>query len=359
MNRHLQNRNSKFPIDRRWGKSAALGLLCVVLLPGTGAPAADPVAEFYAGKSINLIISTGSGGGLDASARLVARHMAAHIPGRPTIVARNMTGAGHLLATNYLFNQAPRDGTTIAAILPAFVAFQILDGKGAQYDAARFAWLGASDADNQNLYVWHTAGIKSVADAKRREVLMGATGAGSYAALWPTLMNNLLGTRFKLVSGYKSTAEINLAMQRGEVEGRAGNSFSSLRSQNPDWLRDKRIDMLVQIGAERDPDFPTVPLLAELSENLEHRRIISVVAGEVAIGKPFLTTPEAPPERLAALRAAFEATTRDAAYLAEAKRLDIGTRAVGHVRIKELADAILATPPDVIAKTRAAIQARP
>lgn len=329
------------------------------MLPGMGAPAADPIAKFYAGKTINLIISTGPGGGLDASARLVAGYMAAHIPGRPVIVARNMTGGGHLLATNYMFNQAPRDGTTIAAILPAFVAYQVLDGKGVQYDAARFAWLGASDVDNLNLYVWHTAGVKTVADAKRRDVLMGATGVGSYSAQLPTLMNNLLGTRFKVVSGYKSTAEINLAMQRGEVEGRAGNSFASLRSQNPDWLRDRRIDMLVQLGAERDPDFPTVPLLSELTESLDHRRIVSVATGEVAIGKPFLTTPDVPPERLAALRAAFETTTRDPAYLAEAKRLDIGTRAVGHLRIKELADAILATPPDVVAMTRAAMQARP
>lgn len=335
----------------------ALALIGVLLL-GTPA-AADPVAEFYAGKTVNLIISTGAGGGLDASARLVARYMAAHIPGKPTIVSRNMTGAGHLQATNYLFAQAPRDGTTIAAILPAFVAYQLLDGKGAQYDARRFNWLGTSDVDNQNLYVWHTAGVRSVADAKRREVLMGATGAGSYSALWPTLMNNLFGTRFKLVFGYKATTEIHLAMQRGEVEGRAGNLFSSLKSQSPDWLREKRIDILVQIGAERDVDFPEVPLLSELSETAEQRSIVQVVAGEVAIGKPLLAPPEVPADRLAALRAAFDTTTRDPAYLAEAKRHDISVRAAGHARVKELADAILSSPPEIVAKARAAIQSKP
>jgi len=358
MRRSRSGRHARRPVSRCRGRLSIGALLCCLLLSASQSAGAD-VAEFYAGRTINLIISTGSGGGLDASARLIARYMTNHIPGRPSIVARNMTGAGHLQATNYLYNQAPRDGTTIAAILPAFVAYQVLDGTGAQYDARRFLWLGSSDVDNQNLYVWHAAGIKSLADARKRQVLMGATGVGSYAALWPTLMNNLLGTRFKLVLGYKSTTEIHLAMQRGEVEGRAGNVFSSLKSQNPDWLHERRIDVLVQIGAERDPEFTDVPLLSELAENDEYRRVVSVLAGEVAIGKPFLTTPEVPADRLAALRAAFEATTADGAYLAEAKRLEIGARALGHARVKAIADAILATPPDVIAKARAAIEVRP
>jgi tripartite-type tricarboxylate transporter receptor subunit TctC len=306
-----------------------------------------------------MVISTGAGGGLDASARLIARHMANHIPGKPSIIARNMTGAGHLQATNYVYAQAPRDGSVIAAILPAFVGYQVLDGRGAQYDAARFAWLGASDADNQNLYVWHAAGVRSVADARRREVLMGATGAGSYTVLWPTLMNNLLGTRFKLVSGYKSTSEIHLAMQRGEIEGRAGNLFSSLKSQNPDWLKQGSIDILVQIGVERDREFDAVPLLTDLAETAEQRRIIALISGEIGLGKPFLTTPDVPADRLAALRSAFEATTRDAEYLADAQRLDIGVRAMPHGKLKSIADAILATPADEIAKAKAAIVAAP
>ncbi len=315
----------------------------------------DQVGQFYAGKTVSLIVSTGAGGGLDASARLIARHLGNHIPGKPQIVARNMTGAGHLQATNYVFGQAPKDGTTIAAILPAFVAYQLLDGKGAQYDAARFPWIGAMDVDNQNLYVWHATGISSVEDARRKEVLMGATGAGSYTALWPTLMNNLVGTRFKIVSGYKSTTEIHVAMERGEVQGRAGNLFSSLRSQNPDWLRDRKIVMLVQIGAERDPGFADVPLLSELAQNAEDARVLSLLSGEVAIGKPLLTTPDIPPERLAALREAFAATNKDQAYQDEAKKLSIGVRALGHERIKAMTDTILSTPPALVAKAKQAM----
>ena len=338
------------------GSVARLVALAAALLTGRSA-SAEPVAEFYAGRSISLVISTGVGGGLDASARIIARHIGNHIPGKPTIVARNMTGAGHLQATNYLYTQAPRDGSVIAAILPAFVGYQVLDGRGAQYDAARFAWIGASDVDNQNLYVWHAAGVHTLADAKQRDVLMGATGAGSYTVLWPTLINNLLGTRFKLVSGYKNTGEIHLAMQRGEVEGRAGNLFSSLKSQNPDWLKAKSIDILVQIGAERDPEFGGVPLLTDLAETPEQRRVMALISGEIGLGKPFLTTPDVPADRLAALRTAFEATTRDAAYLAEAQRLDVGTRALGHDKLAAIAGAILGTPAAEIAKAKAAIAA--
>lgn len=335
-------------------------LLAVALAASTlaaGSAAAQSVAEFYAGRSISLIISTGSGGGLDASARLVARHMGNHIPGKPAIVPRNMTGAGHLAATNHVYAQAPKDGTTIAAILPAFVGYQLIDGKGALYDAAKFPWLGSSDIDNQNLFVWHTAGVKTVDDVRRKEVLMGATGAGSYTALWPTLMNNLLGTKFKIVSGYKSTNEIHLALQRGEVQGRAGNSFSSLKSQNSDWLAENKIVMLVQIGTELDQEFSAVPLLSELATSEEHRRIITFLSGEVGMGKPFLTTPGVPADRLAALRAAFAATTRDPAYLDEALRLNIGVRAESHEKVAAIANSILSTPADLVAKTRAAIAA--
>lgn len=329
-------------------------LFCI-FLAGALSASAQGAGEFYAGKSITLIISTGSGGGLDASARLVARHMSKHIPGNPSIVPKNMPGAGHILATNFVYGVAPKDGTTIASILPSFVGYQKIDGKGANYDAAKFNWLGASDVDNQNLYVWHTAGVKTVADARQKEVLMGGTGAGSYTVLWPILMNNLLGTKFKIVSGYKSTKEIHLAMQRGEVQGRAGNLFSSLKSQSGDWLRDKKIDLIVQIGTERDPEFASVPLLTELAQNDEQRGIISFLSGQVGMGKPFLTTPEVPADRLATLRAAFAATTKDSEYLEEAKRLNIDVKAASHEKIAAIAKAILDTPGDLIAKTKIAI----
>jgi tripartite-type tricarboxylate transporter receptor subunit TctC len=325
------------------------GFLSLALI----APAvADAVSDFYSGKSINMIISTGVGGGLDANARMVARHIGNQIPGRPSVVPRNMTGAGHLQATNFMFNQAPRDGTHIGAILPSFALYQLIDGKGAQYDSRKFNWIGSSDVDNMNVYVWHAANVRSAEDAKRTEVLMGGTGAGSYTILFPTLMNNLLGTKFKMVPGYKSTNEIHLAMERGEVQGRAGNFFSSLKSGNADWLRDKKIDLIAQIGAARDADFPNVPLLQELAPNEEAARIIRLFSAEIAMGRSYLTTPDTPADRLAALQKAFDATMRDPGFLDEAKKAAIDVRPLKAAQLQAILDDIMSSPADLLEKAK-------
>ena len=323
-----------------------------------GAAQADSVADFYAGKTISLVISTGVGGGVDTNARVLARHIGDHIPGNPTVVPKNMTGAGHLQATNFLYNAAPKDGTYFGAILPTFVGYQVLDGKGAQYDARQFNFLGSSDVENANFYTWHTLGLKSVLDARTREVLMGGTGAGSYTVLYPTLLNNMLGTKFKIVTGYKSTNEIHLAMERGEVSGRAGNFFTSLKSQNPDWLRDKKIDMLLQFGAARDPEWPDTPLLSELAETPEQKQIFNVFSAEVALGKVYVTTPGAPEERLAALRKAFEETLRDPAYIEDARKVEMLVRPLAWQRAKAMADEIVGMSPDMVAKAKAAMEIR-
>lgn len=315
--------------------------------------AADALADFYTGKTVNLIISTGAGGGLDANARLVARHMGRHIPGRPPIVARNMPGAGHIQATNFMHTQAPKDGTYIGAILPSFILYQLIDGRGAQYDSRNFNWLGSSDVDNMNLYVWHTTPVKNVEDVKRTEVLMGATGAGSYTILFPTLMNNLIGTRFRIVSGYKSTNEIHLAMERGEVQGRAGNFFSSLKSGNADWLRDGRIRLLAQIGEERDPDFADIPLLQELTNDADAKQIFRLFSAEIAMGRAFLTTPEVPADRLAGLRRAFDATMADEAFIAEAKAAQMDVRPLKADALSKIANEIAATPKALIERAAA------
>ena len=316
---------------------------------------ADAISDFFTGKSISLIISTGVGGGVDTNARLVAKHLGNHIPGNPSVTPKNMTGAGHLQATNYLYAQAPRDGTSIGAILPAFVGYQVLDGRGAQYDARNFNYLGSSDVENANLYTSSSQGIKSIEQIKTREVLMGATGAGSYTMLYPTLLNNVLGYKFKIVSGYKSTNEIHLARERGEVFGRAGNFFSSLKAQNPDWLPSGKIDMLLQIGAVRDPEWPNLPLLTDLATNEEQKAIFKLFSAEIALGRVFLTTPGVPEDRLAALRKAFENTMRDPAYIEDSRKVDMQVRPLTHQQVKILADEIIAMPQDVLSKAKVAM----
>ncbi len=324
--------------------AAITGLSCL-----TAAQAqSDAVADFYAGKSITLIVSTGAGGGMDANARLVARHMGKHVPGKPTIVVRNMPGAGHIQATNFMHTQAPKDGSHIAAILPSFVLYQMIDGRGAQYDTRNFNWLGSSDVDNMNVYVWHAAPVKTIEDAKRTEILMGGTGAGSYTVLFPTLMNALLGTKFKIVAGYKSTNEIHLAMERGEVQGRAGNFFSSLKSQNADWLRDGKITLIAQVGEERDPEFPNVPLLQDMTTDAEAKQIFRLFSAEIAMGKAYLTTPDTPKDRLDALRRAFDATMQDAGFMTEAKASTIEVRPLKADAVSRVANEILATPKALV-----------
>jgi len=327
-------------------------IACLVCASSTAL--ADPVADFYRGKSIMLIISAGTGGGYDTNARLVARHLGKHIPGNPTIVPKNMPGGGHLVAANYMYKVAPKDGTAIATLLPAFVSYQILDGKQVEYDAAKFNWIGASDVDNHNLYVWHTTGVRSIEDAKKKEVLMGSTGAGSYTGLYPALLNNLIGTKFKVVSGYKSTNEIHLAMERGEVQGRAGNLFSSLISQNKDWLDEKKINILMQVGSKRDPDFKDVPLMTELTSDPEKKRILTIYSGDVALGRSFITTPGVPADRLAALRKAFDETMTDPEFLADAKNINMQVRPLGHEELAAAATEILSTPPELIEKAKKA-----
>ena len=222
--------------------------------------------------------------------RVVARHLANHIPGNPTIVPKNMPGAGHIRAANFVFSQAPKDGTVIGTFIPIFVMSQLLGrSKSIQFDPAQFNWLASTSSSNSTLYVWHAAGVKTVDDAMKKEVLMGGTGVGSYTVIYPTVMNSVLGTRFKVVTGYQSTAEIGLAMERGEIQGRAGNNFNSLKAENGEWLKTGKIDIIVQVGLERDREFATVPLMTDFAKTDDDRQILKFFSTDVVIGRPFVT----------------------------------------------------------------------
>src|SRR5215468_3505348 len=257
----------------RQAKPAAALLAALVAIVIAPSPAAAQ-ADFFKGRTIELIVSTGVGGGLDANARVVARHLVNHIPGAPTIVVKNMPGAGHIRAANYVFTQAPKDGTTIATFIPVFVMAQVLErSRSIQFNPAQFNWLASTSSSNGTVYVWHTSGIKSVEDATKRQVLMGGTGVGSYTVIYPTVMNSVIGTKFKLVTGYQSTAEVGLALERGEIQGRAGNNFNSLKAENGEWLRTGKIRLIAQVGLARDAEFPDVPLMTDFAKDDSARQI--------------------------------------------------------------------------------------
>jgi tripartite-type tricarboxylate transporter receptor subunit TctC len=314
-------------------------------------------ADFYKGKTVDLVISTGVGGGLDANARVVARHLADHIPGNPTIVPRNMPGAGHIRAANFVFSQAPKDGTVIATFIPVFVMAQVLDrSKGIQFDPASFNWLASTSSSNSTIYTWHTSSVKSVADATRRDVLMGGTGAGSYTIIYPTVMNSVIGTRFKLVTGYQSTAEIGLAMERGEVEGRAGNNFNSLKAENAEWLKTGKIALIAQVGIERDPEYPDLPLLTDLARSDQDRQVLKLFSTDVVIGRPFVTSPGVPAERVALLRKAFEQMMVDPAYLDDSQKAGLDVTPVAGAKIQAVVADLVHTPTDIVAKAKLAME---
>ena len=314
-------------------------------------------ADFYRGKSIELIISTGVGGGLDANARVVARHLANHIPGQPTIVPKNMPGAGHIRAANYVFTQAPKDGTTIATFIPVFVMAQVVErSRSIQFNSAQFNWLASTSSSNGTVYVWHASGIKSVEDTTKRTVLMGGTGVGSYTVIIPTVMNSLLGTRFKLVTGYQSASEVGLALERGEIEGRAGNNFNSLKAENGEWLRTGKINLIAQVGLARDPEFPSVPLMTELAKNDDDRQILRLFSTDVVIGRPFVTSPGVPAERVALLRRAFDAMMKDPAYVEDSRKANLDVTPTDGATIQKIVADLVNTPDDIVAKAKAAME---
>jgi tripartite-type tricarboxylate transporter receptor subunit TctC len=333
------------------GAVALAGMLCTLL---TGVAAADPIEDFYRGKTLTMVISVGSGEGFDVNARLVAKHLARHIPGNPAIVAKNMPGAGHVLAANYIATEAPRDGSMFCAISPSIVTHQLLDGRGVRYDVGKFLWLGASDHGNQAVYSWAASGVKTLQDTMTRETIAGATGAGAYNMLYPVLMNKLIGTKFKIVAGYKHTKDLEIALQRGEVEVRAGHSLSTVKAIYGDWLRDKKINILAQAGPARDPDFPDVPLLTEFAKTESARRIFELFEVDMSIGRPFLAPPDTDPERVTALRRAFDETMRDPAFLAEAKQSRVDVHPVSADAVARIIAQAAATPTDLLAAAREA-----
>jgi len=338
-------------------RSIASGVALAGSLALTGAPAAFAQADFYRGKTVELIISTGVGGGLDTNGRIVARHLGNHIPGNPTIVPKNMPGAGHIRAANYVYSQAPKDGTTIATFIPIFVMAYVLErSKYIQFDPANFQWLMSTSSSNSTVYVWHTSGAKTLEDAINRQIVLGGTGVGSYTLIYPTVMNSVLGTKFKLVTGYQSTTEIGLAIERGEVQGRAGNNFNSLKSEHPDWLTGGKINLLAQVGLERDPEFPNVPLLLDFAKSDEDRQILRLFSTDVVIGRPFVTAPGVPAERVAILRKAFDAMLKDPAFLDDAKKAGIDISPVEGVKVQKIVSDLINTPADIVAKAKAAME---
>lgn len=325
-------------MERLLGHCLAVALL---LAASADASRADAISDFYKGKSIRLIISADAGGSYDSDARLVARHIGRHIPGNPHVVPENMLGASGRTAASYMYNTAPKDGSVIAVMQQSLAMGQVLGESGVQYDAARFNWIGSPVRPDETLVVWHTTGVKTIEDAKKKEVIIGATSPTGMNFVYPKLANELLGTKFKIVPGYPGGTPIVLALERGEVEGRGSNPWSEWKATKPDWVRDKKIIPLMQMSLFKHPDLPDVPLMIDLAPNDTARAVLEIVTITGELGRPFVAPPGVPADRVAALRQAFDETMKDPDFLADAEKLHKEIHPIGWKEMENLVQRVL------------------
>ncbi len=337
--------------SHRLSQLARPGLVLAALLAALPAQA-DSVADFYRGRTINILIGVNVGGGYDMEARLIARFIGKHIPGNPTVVPQNMFGAGGIKMANYLHTVAPQDGTAIGMFPNTLIAAQAVGIGGVQYDANRFFWLGSMSTSPLTFGVWHTAGVRTLADARTKEVIAAASNPGAITYTFPRLLNEMLGTKIRVVSGYQGNSTMTLAMERGEAQA-VTNSWDSWRATHMHWIRESKVHLLVQTEPKsNDPDLIKISSVQELARNENDRRVIDlVVAGDV-MGKPMAIAPNAPVERARALRTAYEATLRDPDFIKAAVAARTEINAVSGARLQEIVSDVLSTPADLKARAR-------
>lgn len=325
----------------------------LALLSAPTAQAQSP-EEFYKGKTIDLIIGFSAGGGYDAYARLVARHLGNHVPGKPTIVAKNMAGAGSRVAAAHVYNVAPKDGTVLASVDQSISVQQAMGDPSIKFDAGKFIYIGNPASENNTVVTWHTSPVKTIEDAKKQEVPMGSTGSNT-SSQYVLAMNAILGTKFKVIAGYPGGNDINIAMERGEVAGRGSNSWGSWKATRPEWLRDKKINILVQIGLSKAPDLPDVPLMMDLASNPDDKAALRLLSAPTTVGRPIFTTPSVPEDRVKALRDGFDAMLKDSAFLAEAKKSNLEIDPLSGAELQKIVAEILATPKPIAERLLKAI----
>jgi tripartite-type tricarboxylate transporter receptor subunit TctC len=313
-------------------------------------------AQNFAGKTVTLTIGYGPGSGNDIYGRLVARHLGKHIPGKPTVVAQNMPGAGSFKAAGFLYNAAPKDGTMLGYISQNAAVEELLGNPAtAQFKTARFNWVGRIASYDNIIIFWHTSKIKSVADAQKYEATIGATGAGSAVYIYPNMMNKAIGTKFKIVAGYQGTAQTSLAMERGEVEGVTMGWFP-VKTGKQDWIKEKKISFLVQFLAKRHPDLPDVPTIVEFGRTDEEKHLLSLFANDGEIGKAIFLPPDVPAPIVTTMRKAFDDMVKDPNYIAETDKLQTETDSLPGEQLQKIIEGVAATPRAVVERAKALLK---
>ncbi len=339
-----------------------LAMIAAVVVSATAisvgpAGASDPGA-FYRGKTVVMYVGYPPGGGYDIYARVIARHLGRHIPGQPQVIVKNQPGAASMVLANQLPAVLPQDGTAIATFARSIAMDRLLGRDGASYDPARFGWIGSANNEVSICTVWHGLGLASIADIMAQPIVFGANAAGSESGVFPLILNNLLGARFKVVSGYPAANDLMMAMERGETQGRCGLTWSAAKTAYPEWIRDKKLVTVLQFATARHLELPDVPLVTDLARTAKERQALELLLTQQTMGRPFAAPPNVPADRLAALRAAFVRVMRDTELLAEADRQQMEIQPVDGDTLQGIVTSMFKAPPDVIEAARDAIRPR-
>ncbi|MDB5571095.1 MAG: Tripartite-type tricarboxylate transporter, receptor component TctC [Hyphomicrobiales bacterium] len=321
-------------------------LSALALLACAGAACADPIEDFYKGKQINFIIGVGEGGGYDLSSRLAAQHLSRFIPGNPTIVPRNMPAAGSIAAAEYVYNVAPKDGTTLAMFQPTYITEKINDTRR-KYDFEKFTYIGRVDSSVLVGLAWHASPVQSVEDAKKTEVPLAAVAAAGTSATMPWALNRILGTKYKVVLGYPSSAAMGLALERGEAQGIGSTSWDYVLTKR-EWLDEKKVKILYVISLQRFRDLPDVPTVMEIVDSPLDKNAMKLISSTSSVGRAIVAPPENDKARTAALRAAFDKMAKDPEFLADAERRRLGSDTLDGQSLQDLVADVAAQPQEVI-----------
>jgi tripartite-type tricarboxylate transporter receptor subunit TctC len=326
----------------------------ILTLP-QAASAQDAVADFYRGRTVTLIVGYSAGGGYDTYSRILARHLGRHIPGTPTIVVQNMPGAGSLKMTNYLYNVAPKDGSTIGIFSRGMAMEPLIGGTNVAFDSTKMTWLGSGTNEVSVFVTWHTSPVKTWHDVVTKDFTVGGEGSGSDPDTYALLLKNAFGAKLRLITGYPGTAEIAIALERGEVDSRASWSWSSLKTLKPNWIAEKKVNFPVQLNLTKGAELQDVPLITEFATSDKQRQMLKLILSRQEMARPYAAPPGIPEDRKAALRKAFDETWADPELLAEMKARGQEVNPVSGAALDKLIAELYATPKAVVAETRKAI----
>jgi tripartite-type tricarboxylate transporter receptor subunit TctC len=335
---------------------AACAAAVASLAFAAGSAKADAVSDFYAGKTMTIIVGADSGGGYDAQGRLMARHIGRFIGGNPNVIVQNMPGAGSLQAANNLYNISPKDGTVMGLVQRGVLTSKLTNPNGVHFEITRFNWIGNLATETAVSLAWHATPFKTIDDIMKKEMTVGGTGPTIDTETTPRLLNVLIGTKFRVIGGYKGTSESALAMERGEVDGMGDWSWSNVKTRRPEYLRDGKINLLLQVATEKLPDLPNVPLALDYVKNDTDKKVMLLFLAQKTVARPVLAPPSIPADRAAAMRKAFVDMTKDEAFKQDAEKSKLEIEPSTGEAVDKVIALIAATPPDIGKRLTEAIE---